>query len=60
MIQIKMFYFYARNILFYNIFILQNVLLGILKIQQKTIENLCQLHLSENFVKNFTANCNCR
>ena len=30
------------------------------KILQNTIENVCQLRLSENFAKNFTGNCNYR
>ena len=41
-------------------FILQNVFLEIWKIQQKTIKNVCQLRLNENFTNNFTVNCNCR
>ena len=39
---------------------LWNISMKIWKIQQKTIENVCQLRLSENFAKNFTGNCNCR
>ena len=34
-------------------FILQNFFLEICKIQQKTMENVCQPCLSENFAKNF-------
>ena len=42
-----------------NFFILQNIFLKIWKILQITMQNLCQLSLSEDFAKNFTVNCNC-
>ena len=37
-----------------NFFILQNIFLKIWKIQQKTMKNVSQLLLSENFATNFT------
>ena len=37
-----------------NFFLIQNIFLNNLKILQNMIENVCQLHLSANFAKQFS------